>query len=229
MTLGAISRIGHEALDTRQCEPGIARATLRDIARANALFGGTAAVGFGVAKLLGGKKSGAQLSLLDAGAGAGDITAHLSRKSPRREVAIKPYTLDFNREAVRTCSSRGLVTVMGDVHSIPFRDDSFDIVVASQLLHHFARPAAATILREFARVARRGVVVADLERASLAAAGIWVASLLLGFHPVTRHDSVVSVQRGFSPQELSALLRSAGMHTRVYRRPGYRLVAAWRA
>lgn len=228
MTSGKISPIGQEALDSYECDPKLARATLHDIARANQLLGGRAAVAYGVKRLLNGTKPGQEFTLLDAGAGSGDIVAYLNRRTSRYGVRLNCITLDVHRESVRMCRDRGFRSFVADVGSIPLTDRCTDIIVVSQLLHHFTRAAAVGILRECARIARHGIVVADLERAHIATTGVWLASLLLRFHPTTRHDAVVSIRRGFSPSELKALLTAAGMDTQVYRRPGYRLVAAWR-
>lgn len=228
MTSSEISPIGREALDSSDCDPKLVRATLHDISRANLLFGGRAAVAYGVKRLLSGAKPGRQFTLLDAGAGSGDIVTHLDRQASRYRVRLNCITLDIHRESVRMCRDRGFTSFAADVAAIPLADGCADIIVLSQLLHHFTRSAAVGILQECARIVRHGVVVADLERAHLAATGIWLASILLRFHPTTRHDAVVSVRRGFSPSELKSLLTAAGMDTQVYRRPGYRLVAAWR-
>jgi hypothetical protein len=45
---------------------------------------------------------------------------------------------------------------------------------------------------------------------------------------VTRRDGVLSVRRSFSSRELAELLRGAAVDAPVWRRPGFRLVAAWR-
>ena len=46
--------------------------------------------------------------------------------------------------------------------------------------------------------------------------------------PVTRHDGVVSVFRGFTAAELrTAVQRATGMSPRVDRRLGFRLTATW--
>jgi hypothetical protein len=72
------------------------------------------------------------------------------------------------------------------------------------------------------------VVVSDLRRSRVAAAGIWMASFLLGFHPVSRHDGVVSVMRGFLPGEMAELLQVAtGERPRVSRRPLFRVTMSW--
>jgi hypothetical protein len=41
-------------------------------------------------------------------------------------------------------------------------------------------------------------------------------------------DGITSLHRGYTPDELRALLAAAGVRATVERRPGYRLVATWR-
>lgn len=84
------------------------------------------------------------------------------------------------------------------------------------------------LVREMDRVARRLVVIADLRRSWLAAAGIWASSFALGFHPVSRHDGVLSVLRGYRGPELAHLVSQAvGATPRVRDRPGFRVTACW--
>jgi SAM-dependent methyltransferase len=228
-----LSTVGSEALDSPTLDPAVTRATLADIARANRLFGGRGAVVHGVARLLDGASNGGsgghgEITLLDVGAGMGDIAKHLERRGSNGSPPIRAVALDWHSEAASLCRSTGLTALQGDASSLPFADRSVDIVVASQLLHHFNRPAAVGLVRELDRVARLGVVIADIRRTRLAAAGIWLGAVLLRFHPVSRHDGVVSVQRGYGPAELAALLCEAGVFARVSRRPGFRIVATWR-
>jgi SAM-dependent methyltransferase len=221
------SPIGTEALDGPACPGELARATLRDIARSNTLFGGRAAVWFGLKALLPARTNGS-LTFLDIGAGHGDIAAYAVRSAQRHGIALKPLTVDRHRAAADLCRERGFPSVVADACQMPLGNGSVDLIVLSQVLHHFSREAAIALLRALKPLARRGIVVADLRRSRAAAAGIWLAGLALGFHPVTRRDGVTSVRRGFSGTELSAILRAAGMPGPVHRRPGYRLVGVWR-
>jgi len=221
--------LGVEALDSRTCDAGIVRATLRDVQLANKLFGGRAAVAFGVDRLLERARASGPITLLDVGAGLGDVAAFLARRPWRAGATIHPVAVDWHAEAARQCCVRRIPATVADAATLPFHDRAFDVVVASQLLHHFPHDAAARLARELDRVARIGVVIADLERRRAAALGIWAASFPLGFHPVSRHDGVLSVRRGFRAWELAAVLDHAGMDAQVYRRPGYRVVGIWQA
>jgi len=119
-------------------------------------------------------------------------------------------------------------SVCADALRLPFRDNSIDIVMCSQVLHHFAGSEAAELLREMDRVARVRVVVSDLRRSWIAAAGLWLLSFPLRFHAVSRHDGVVSVMRGFTPEELADTV-----HEAIARRPvahgrrAFRVTTSW--
>jgi hypothetical protein len=100
--------------------------------------------------------------------------------------------------------------------------------MCSQVLHHFIAADASRLLREMDRVARVRVVVSDLRRSWVAAAGLWLVSFPLGFHAVSRHDGVVSVLRGFTPEELVDTVHHAVARKPVVRkRRGFRITASW--
>jgi SAM-dependent methyltransferase len=221
----AISALGHEALDRPGAPRAVVETTLKDIARINAWLGGRAAAAFGLDAVLEGVPPGRELTLLDVGAGSGDIVQHLARRAARRGVRLTPLVMERHPVAARLCRRAGLPAAVSDGALLPLADRSVDVALVSQVLHHLTRDAAATLLREVHRVARIGVVVADLRRHVVAALGIWLASYPLRLHPVTRRDGVTSVRRGFTPGELGQVLRLAGASGTVHRRPGYRLVA----
>jgi len=222
------SPIGEEALDSPDLDHRVARATLRDIALANRLFGGVAAVRYGVRQLLTADDAGRQLTIADVGAGAADVLDAVSRELRRGGHRVRTVALDFHREAARMAQEAGQAAVQADAFHLPLAGGSVDIVIASQLLHHYAPAMAPPLLAELHRVARVGVVVADLRRTRVAAWGIWIAAVLLRFHSVSRADGVLSVRRGFTAAELEAACRHAGYTATVQRRLGFRLVACWR-
>lgn len=221
--------VGLEALDSPALDTQTARATLTDIAQANRFFGGRAAVVHGVGQILDRRRASAPLTILDVGAGAGDVLAALERTLSKRGVPSVGIAVDWLREAATMAREHRQEAVVGNANALPLGDRSVDVVVASQLLHHWSEDGAVQLVRELHRVARVGVVIADLRRTPLAAWGIWLASLLLRFHPVSRADGVVSVRRGFSRPELTAICRAAGVSATVCRRPGFRVVAFWRS
>ena len=218
---------GTELLDDPSADPAAVRTSLTNIARANRLFGGTAAVLHGVDRLLSPAPStkNPALTLLDLGTGAGDIPAALRSWGAKRGASIRTFGLERLRPAARMAGTHELPVALGCVTTLPFRTASVDVVTMSQVLHHFDRETSIAVLREAARVARRGVVVADLLRSRLAAALFSVGALALGFDRQTRVDGVTSVRRGFRPLELLELFHAAGLSAGLAIRPAWRVVA----
>lgn len=214
-------RRGQEILDDASVDAATRVRSILDVTRSNRLFGGRAAA---VGAFSDGVPPGRPVTVLDVGTGLADIPDAIRRKHGR----VTTIGLDEAPDLLRQASERLDHAVCGNARSLPFRDASIDVVICSQLLHHFADDDLADIIAELNRVARSLVVVADLRRSWLAAAGFWLASFPLRFHPVTRHDGVVSVFRGFTDGELGAAVRQAtGISPRVDRRLGFRLTATW--
>ncbi len=92
-------------------------------------------------------------SVLDVGCGTGDLLAALAGTLPRC-AGIEP---DAGR--VATAVAHGLDVRQGDAASLPFEDDSFDLVVFQFVPHHLQAWDAA--LHEALRVARGGVAVLE--------------------------------------------------------------------
>lgn len=218
--------IGVEVLDDPGADPALVRAELADLILLNRWFGGTRAVIAAILPLLP-RGPDARCTLLDIGTGSGDIPRAVARAAARRGVELIPIGLDRSPLAARVAARQGLATVVSDGGSLPLASRSVDFVVASQVLHHLPPALAARWIREFDRVARRGVVIADLRRTRIAMAAMWAVSFPLRLHPVTRHDAVLSLRRGYTKREFEDLFRSAGVAPRVARRPIARLVAVW--
>lgn len=87
--------------------------------------------------------------LLDAGCGTGRFSARAaSMGAGVVALDIGPSLLS---QVVRKCPA---IPACGDVTSLPFRDDSFDVVVSSECIEHTPTPERA--VRELVRVLRPG-------------------------------------------------------------------------
>jgi hypothetical protein len=159
------------------------------LAWVNRWLGGTSAV----ARHLKGETG----TVLDVAGGAGDI----ARTWPR------PIVLD--RSAMMLSFADGLPRVRGDALRLPFRDRSVDWVVATHFFHHLSDEQAVDALREFDRVARRGIVVNDLLRNRRAL--FWIKLFTLWANPYVKADGPQSVRRGFTVGEAEALAAKAGL------------------
>lgn len=219
-------RRGVEYLDAPGVDPRLVRRSLADVALANALFGGTRAVLLELSTVL--PELSPTSTLLDVGSGVGDIAARAREMARQRDIDLSLITIDMAETLAVASRARAGNAVRGNATALPFADRSVDIVMCSQTLHHFDDASAACVLRELDRVARVRVIISDLRRSWLAAAGLWLASFPLGFHPVSRHDGVVSIMRGYTGDELRRLVSTAvGRTPNVKRHIGWRVTATW--
>ena len=219
-------RRGVEILDSPDIDPALKTRSLADVARANALFGGLSSALYEIEQTIGDLPRCA--TLLDVGTGLGDIPCRARVVARENGVDLTTIGLDSAVELTRASRPAVTFTVCGDALRLPFADRSVDIVMCSQVLHHFAGAEAITLIREMNRVARIRVVVSDLRRSWIAAAGLWLASFPLRFHAVSRHDGVVSVLRGFTPEELLDTVNEAVAKKPLVRKHrGFRITASW--
>ncbi|MCC6928036.1 MAG: methyltransferase domain-containing protein [Gemmatimonadaceae bacterium] len=218
--------LGPEILDQRDLPLQLRTRSHRDIAMANRLFGGTRALLAALGECAHALPRAA--SFLDIGTGTGEATAHARHFGEAHGIAMHTIALDLDASLARAARRHADEGVCASALQLPMADRSIDIVSCHQVAHHFEGAALARLLGEMHRVARCRVIVSDLRRSWIAAGGLWVASFALGFHPVSRHDGVVSVLRGFTVPELeSVVYDSCGVRPEVRRRPGFRLTASW--
>jgi SAM-dependent methyltransferase len=149
--------------------------------------------------------------VLDVGAASGDLGRCLAARFPRAKVV----SLDLRQRNVAAAAPPKLVA---DAFRLPFRPRSFDYVLASHFLHHFHDNAAVELLSRLHSLARRALVILDLERSRLAYHFLPATRFLFRWSPVTVHDGQISVQAAFQPRELARLAVIAGLPAPVVRR-----------
>ncbi|KAI0398079.1 ubiE/COQ5 methyltransferase [Xylariaceae sp. FL0594] len=104
--------------------------------------------------------------ILDVGCGPGSITVDLAELVPQGSVVGIDASEDVLSEARALQKDRGVPEERlrfraHDANELPFADGEFDIVFCHQVLQHVHDPVG--VLREMARVARKGGIVAARE------------------------------------------------------------------
>lgn len=212
-----------EHLD-RPIAPAARDASLGDIDRLNAWFGGHALTLRAIERATAGRGPGRHRWLVaDVGGGRGDFAGRLIRRARRRGRRIHVVVVDRDPDLLAIAARMAapdLSLVRADATALPFRESSVDVVTMSLTLHHLEPDAAVAGLRQMHAVSRVAIVVNDLLRTRLSLAMVWLATRLLGCHPVSRHDGPLSVRRAYSADEIVTLTEKAGLPTpRIERHP----------
>jgi ubiquinone/menaquinone biosynthesis C-methylase UbiE len=160
-------------------------------------------------------------SVLEVGSGTGHFTRWLS------EQGLTSVGLDLSAAMLAQADTLdGIPLVQGDACSLPFAEDTFDLVALVTTLEFLERPRA--VLVEALRVARQGLLLGVLNRRSL----LGLQRRLTGF----LRPTVYGAAHFYSVGELSRLLRSVAgseatiaWHTTLFPRgwPWPRLALPW--
>lgn len=164
-----------------------------------------------------------RLSLLDVGSASGDIARAAVEWARRRGIQMEIVALELDPLAAQEARYQShaypeISVVRGDAARPPFRAGAFDMVVASQFLHHFSEQEIVGLLQTWARTARRAILVSDLVRHPIAYHGIRWISRIVTDNPMTRIDAPLSVERAFTLQEWRRLFQTAAVGS-VHIRP----------
>jgi len=191
-----------ELLDDDLGSPAEIAASLVDLRHINDWFGGTrttAALLEQVAKECGCN----QLSVLEVGAGSGDLPIRAGHILARTGWDVRVTLLDrmWSHLPRNEASS-----IAGDALALPFRDGAFDVVSCSLFAHHLEPEELRRFACEALRVCRRAVLINDLIRSRL---HLWLvyAGLPLFRSRITWHDAPASVRRAYTADEMRQMLR----------------------
>jgi len=157
-------------------------------------------------------------TLLDVGAASGDTGRFIQTVYPGAAVV----NADYNATNLEQASPP---KVLANAFALPFADNSFDFVLSSLFLHHFTDEQAILLLRSFYRIARRALLLCDLERNIIPYWFLPLTQRLFGWKKITVRDGRISVRAAFRKHELLELCRSAGLEriqAAVYR-PAFRI------
>jgi 2-polyprenyl-3-methyl-5-hydroxy-6-metoxy-1,4-benzoquinol methylase len=171
-----------------------------------------------------GKQHVQSLAILDLGAGDGSLGQVLEHWAAEHGWNWRVTNLDINPDALRL-NRKGL-NVAASALCLPFRDESFDVVIASQMTHHLANETQ--VVRHFGeawRVTRDALFLNDLHRNVVLLALVWVTVRVLGLPRAMQSDGFTSVRRGWRVTEWRSMAARAGIpNARVWLHLGARIM-----
>lgn len=159
---------------------------------------------------------GNNLIVSDWGCGGGDSLRVLARWAKQRDLNLKFIGVDATASAIEYAKQKALnfpeiSFIHADVLSDSLKADQFDIVISSLFTHHFEDESWIKLIQKMLSCSRYAVVVNDLHRHWLAYHSIGILTRLFSKSVMIKHDSKLSVLRGFKRDELVTLLAKAGI------------------
>lgn len=216
-------------MDECGVDPARLARSLRFIRRINSVLGYTRAALWHLTRFSQNWRSGQTIRIIDFATGSADIPRAILRWADAHGHDVRIVGVDRHpvtvRFALEGSTDDRLRIVQGDVLAIPFLDNSFDYAMTNMFLHHLAHDQVVQVLKSMNRVARRGIIAADLLRHYRAYA--WITLFTFLSNRMVKHDARLSVARAFTRPEVLVLRDRAGLqYARYYRHFGHRFVLA---
>jgi len=218
-----------ELLDLDEAPFDEVRESLSDVRRVNRYLGGYRVLLHHIRPFLKSYRSERPFTILDLATGSADQPIAIVDFSRRCQVSVRVTALDINRKMLNYAREEihgypEIDLIQGNVHSPPFGENSFDLVINSLSLHHFSRNEAIGILRAADFMGRCGFIINDLHRSRVAYVSIFILTRLMTKNRLTRHDGPVSVMNAFTPREMAEMARGASVKEfEVHRHFPYRI------
>lgn len=157
------------------------------------------------------------MTVSDWGCGGGDSLRIIAQWARKRDIKLKLIGVDATASAVEYAREKStgypeISYIHSDVMSPDLQKDQFDVVISSLFTHHFPEKEWIALIQKMAECARQYVVINDLHRHWLAYHSIGILTRLFSRSTMVKHDSMLSVLRGFKKQELKEMLKQAGFN-----------------
>lgn len=163
--------------------------------------------------------------ICDWGCGGGDSLRELKRYFQKKNLHLEYIGIDATPAAIdfanRTHGQESDISFrLADVLTANFKEAEYDVVISSLFTHHFDDEQWVELVKRMLFTAGKAVVINDLHRHWFAWHTIGWLTQLFSRSYMIKHDSKLSVLRGFRKKELEVLLQKAGIRN-------YRLKWMW--
>ncbi len=199
-----------ELMDNPNCDEAKLLRTVRQFASINRLVSRYRTILR--REVLGDMRPGRAYHLVDMGAGGCDIDVWLLQAARKRGLDLRIAACDIDPRIIAYARStfgnvQGLEIREKDLLEAEF-DEPVDYIFANHFLHHLDSETIVRLLETWHPRVRRKMLFSDLQRDPLS---YWGYALLSLFYPSSfaRVDGLISIRRGFLPEELVALTNAA--------------------
>ena len=190
-----------ELLDTDDGTAEEISASLKDLRNINRWFGGVHTTESLLKKVTRAYQS-RHLSMLEVASGFGYVPKEVRQRMQRYGIKLDITLSDRSASHL----DHEFPAVAGDVVSLPFADNSFDVVSSTLFIHHLAPEHVVSCVQENLRVCRKAVLINDVVRHPLHLALVY-SGLPLFRSRLTHHDAPASVRQAYTIAEMQGMLR----------------------
>lgn len=150
--------------------------------------------------------SGEGYTVLDIGAGGGDIARALIKWAEKDGYQLTVTALDSDSRAFDYMSKQdfpdSVVVRCASTFDLVKTGESFDFVISNNVLHHLSETELSGFLESSQSLAKQLVIHNDIVRDDLAYLGYFCLSKLLFHRSFAQYDGLLSIRRSFTKDEL---------------------------
>jgi ubiquinone/menaquinone biosynthesis C-methylase UbiE len=152
-----------------------------------------------------------QYHIADLGCGSGDTMKHIAKWARTNGYKVKLTGIDINEDAIALlkhhCREYSEIKgIISDYRLFLQAAENIDIIHCSLFCHHLSDIELTELIRLLKSKVKVGFIINDLQRTWLAWFSVRIFTTVMNGSKLARHDGPVSVLRGFTEDELKALL-----------------------
>ena len=195
-----------ELMDDFSIGGDLLRDTLNTLENINRWLGGNKVTLNGLKILLKNHTKEEKITIIDIGCGHGDILRDVANFGRKAQFHFQLIGVDANPEAIKYAQELSIDFPeisfrTEDIFSENFKNQHFDIVLATLFLHHFKEDLLISFLKNTLQSSKIGIVVNDLHRNKLAYYLFMILSIFIK-NKMIIEDGITSVLRGFKRKDL---------------------------
>lgn len=208
------------------------REALQHLRRLNLIFAAAAPTRYGVRRLWIEADKPKRLSIMDIGAGSGDVNRQLLKWADTNHIDLKITLVDITEEACEEArlffrDEPRVQVIRRDLFTLS--EACADIITGTQFVHHFGAEELPVVLEGMLRASRLGVVINDIHRHWIPWSAVWLTARIISSNRYILNDGPLSVAKGFRAADWNELRKSLGLSDLFYTwRPLFRYVAVIR-
>lgn len=222
-------RLVPELMDDPDVDAGELDRSLKFIRQINHRLGGTSAALTHLSRWAGHWPREQTMRILDIGTGSADIPLAIARWAEKQGLRVDITGVDVHEKTINAArrfvgDHPNVQLVQADALKLMdhFAVGEFHYAHAGLFLHHLEDIEVLTTLRIMDRLTTHGLIWNDLIRGFLAKLGVRMVTLPgMGIPAMAKHDARVSVDAGFTREEVMEFASRAGLPRPAYRRHSF--------